>query len=170
MLLGGLHKEYEIMYKCAIKAAKENMFYRPLNKDNLDILISGTVKVDEGKVKLAPEGQHLVCFAGGMIGIGSQIFSKDDLSIARKLVDGCIWAYESMPSGIMPETFRAIPCTGDCQWDEKKWHDEVQSYNVEYSGPAEDIIREKGLQPGFVDIPDRTYRLRYAFLRSLAHT
>ena len=105
-----------------------------------------------------------------MIGIGSQIFSKDDLSIARKLVDGCIWAYESMPSGIMPETFRAIPCTGDCQWDEKKWHDEIQSYNVEYSGPAEDIIREKGLQPGFVDIPDRTYRLRYAFLRSMAHT
>ncbi|MCJ1392719.1 hypothetical protein MMC18_005590 [Xylographa bjoerkii] len=130
MLLGGLHEEYRLLYEAAIATAKQHTFFRPLNKDNLDILVSGLAKVHEGKVDLVPEGQHLVCFAGGMIGIASQIFGLDDLSTARKLIDGCIWAYESTPAKIMPETFRLIPCKGDCLWDEGEWHKEVLSYQI----------------------------------------
>ncbi|MCJ1438300.1 phosphatidylinositol-3,5-bisphosphate 5-phosphatase [Xylographa pallens] len=130
MLLGGLHDEYREMYEAAIVTAKQHNLFQPLNKDNLDILVSGLVKVYEGKAELVPEGQHLVCFAGGMIGIASQIFGLDDLSTARKLVDGCIWAYESMPAKIMPETFRLIPCKGDCLWSEAEWYKEVLSYQT----------------------------------------
>jgi len=162
MLLGGLHDEYRILYEAAIETAKKHTLFRPLNKDNLDILISGTVKVIEGETVLDPEGQHLVCFVGGMMAIGSQIFNRKDVETARKLVDGCIWAYESTPSGIMPEIFRTIPCNGtnDCVWDEKKWHKAAKSYHHYYDGSAENLIRETRLPPGFTEIADRSYGLR----------
>ena len=48
--------------------------------------------------------QHLVCFAGGMVGIGAKSFEhREDLDTARKLVDGSIWAYESMENGLITE-------------------------------------------------------------------
>jgi len=54
--------------------------------------------------------------------MASKIFSRpDEMLIARKLTDGCIWAYKAMPSGIMPETFHATICESiaECPWDEK---------------------------------------------------
>ena len=166
MLLGGLHKEYRDMYEAAIATAKQHNFFRPLNKDNLDILVSGLVKVYEGRVELVPEGQHLVCFAGGMIGIASQIFGLNDLSTARKLVDGCIWSYASTPAKIMPETFRLISCKGDCMWSEAEWRKEVLNYQTEYGDSANDIAQERRLPPGFTDVMDRSYILRHVFVRN----
>lgn len=162
MLLGGLHDEYRTLYEAAIDTAMQHNLFRPLNKNNLDILISGIVKVIDGEIQLHPEGQHLVCFAGGMMALGSQIFNRKDIETARKLVDGCIWAYESTPSAIMPEIFRAIPCTGteDCKWDEQKWHKAVKDQHHNYDGLAEDFIREARLPPGFTDIGDQSYGLR----------
>jgi len=162
MLLGGLHDEYRTLYEAAIETAKKHNLFRPLNKGNLDILISGTIKVIDGEPVLYPEGQHLVCFAGGMMAMGSQIFKRKDIETARKLVDGCIWAYESTASGIMPEIFSALPCNGteDCKWDEKKWHKAVKDHHYHYDGTAEDFIRETRLPAGFIDIADKSYGLR----------
>ncbi|EMR65541.1 putative glycoside hydrolase family 47 protein [Eutypa lata UCREL1] len=88
---------------------------RPMTPDNADILISGTVHVKEATngdgtrrhvPKLEPMGQHLVCFAGGMLAVGGQLTrNQAHLEAARQLVDGCIWAYRHMPLGIMPESF-----------------------------------------------------------------
>jgi len=141
--------------------------FRPLNKDNLNILVSGLVKVYEGRVELVPEGQHLVCFAGGMVAIASQIFGLDDLSTARKLVDGCIWAYESTPAKIMPETFRLIPCKEDCLWHEAEWHKEVLSHLTGYGDAVDEIIQQSRLPPGFTDIMDRSYILRPEAIESI---
>jgi mannosyl-oligosaccharide alpha-1,2-mannosidase len=123
MLLAGLSPQYQKMYETAIEVAKQHLFFRPMNKEEADILISGNVRANSAnEITLDAQGQHLSCFAGGMMGIASKIFNRpEDLPIARKLVDGCIWAYHSMPTGIMPETFHTIPC-GDkssCPWDEK---------------------------------------------------
>jgi mannosyl-oligosaccharide alpha-1,2-mannosidase len=57
-----------------------------------------------------------------MMGIAAKIFGREgDLEVAKKLVDGCMWAYDSMPSGIMPEVFSMVACgdTKSCPWDEK---------------------------------------------------
>lgn len=122
LLLAGLSSQYRKLYETSIDVAKKHLFFRPMTKNESDILISGNLRVNSsGDFSLDPQGQHLSCFAGGMMGIASRIFSRpEDLPIARKLVDGCMWAYHSMPTGIMPETFHAIPC-GDvtnCPWDE----------------------------------------------------
>jgi mannosyl-oligosaccharide alpha-1,2-mannosidase len=170
MLLGGLVDQYRGLHERAIDVAKEHIFFRPLNPQNQEILLSGTARITAaGGIKTLPDGQHLACFTGGMVGIGAKIFNRtDDLDVARKLVDGCIWAYDSMPTGIMPETFTAVPCTGaeDCTWRVDKWNDAVKSAGFgEYARQldAADIIKEEGLAPGFARINDRRFLLRYVY-------
>ncbi|KAF2126152.1 glycoside hydrolase family 47 protein [Dothidotthia symphoricarpi CBS 119687] len=174
MLLGGRVQQYRSLYEHAIDAAKKHIFFRPMNPQNQNILISGNAYITAaGSVKTEPEGQHLGCFTGGMVGIAAKIFNRtDELDIARRLVDGCIWAYDSMPTGIMPETFVAVPCNGeeDCKWRPEKWHEAVISAG---SGTfvreldVQDIIKEDGLPPGFAKIADRRYLLRPEAIESV---
>jgi len=59
-----------------------------------------------------------------MVGMGAKIFELDgDVQIAEKLSDGCVWAYESTTSGIMPEFATALPCesTSNCSWNQTQW-------------------------------------------------
>ena len=129
-----------------------------MNKGNQDILLSGNAHVnDDGQIDLDPQGQHLTCFVGGMIGIGAKLFERDELDIARKLVDGCIWAYESMPTGIMSEAFHAVPCSTDCQWDEMRWHTGILKYHDDLQGIT---AEHKRLPAGFTGIANSRYLLR----------
>jgi mannosyl-oligosaccharide alpha-1,2-mannosidase len=168
LLLGGHEGQYKKLYEGAIEPAKKHLFFRPLIPQNQDILISGTVRTSTlGTVKLDPEGQHLACFAGGMVALGAKIFNRtEDIEIARKLVDGCIWAYDSMPTGVMPETFKTIPCYDekDCTWSTDRWHDVVQKVSGDDHPEASDVkevIEAAGLQPGFTSINDPRFLLRY---------
>jgi len=169
LLLGGLSDQYRRLYEGAIEPAKKHLFFRPMVPDQ-NILISGTVRTTKSlnMIKLDPEGQHLTCFAGGMVALGAKIFNRAaDLDIARKLVDGCIWAYDSMPTGVMPETFRTIPCHGeeDCTWSTDRWHKAVEkAFSGDFPDGADvrEIVSAKGLQPGFTGVNDPRFLLRYA--------
>ncbi|KAJ4294058.1 hypothetical protein N0V90_007747 [Kalmusia sp. IMI 367209] len=172
MLLGGREPQYRALYEHAINAAKKHMFFRPLNPQNQDILISGNVhRSSLGMVKLDPEAQHLACFAGGMVGIGAKIFNRtDELDVARKLVDGCIWAYDSTPTNIMPETFHVVPCEDplDCDWSTERWHRGVLQQRVLGSHrDAPQIIKEDGLLPGMTKIEDKRFLLRPEAIESV---
>src|ERR1700761_3432458 len=88
-------------------------FFRPMTPQNDDILISGNVRAEVGPAEavLEPQGQHLSCFTGGMLALRGRLFDlPEHISIGRKLVDGCIWAYNASPQGIMLETFHLAPC------------------------------------------------------------
>lgn len=94
--------------------------------ENRDILFSGKVTKRRGvaKLHLDTEITHLTCFIGGMVGMGAKIFElPTDVDIAERLTDGCVWAYESMPSGIMPEYAHVFPCESikNCVWNETLW-------------------------------------------------
>ena len=167
MLLGGNQPQYGQMYKGAISAAKQTMFFRPMAPGNPDILISGQLKTTEKGVNLVPEGQHLVCFAGGMVAIGAKVFSLNDMDVARKLVDGCIWTYEAMPSGIMPETFSMIPCNKDCKWDEQRWEGEIKRAASGNEEVVEEMMRDGKLPPGFTTILNPMYFLRPEAIESV---
>lgn len=166
LLLGGMVTQYQHLYERAIDAAKRHLFFRPMTIDNQDILISGTVTVSSASnsIMLQPQGQHLTCFAGGMVGIGAKIFNRsDELDIARKLVDGCIWAYDSMPTGIMPETFEVVPCANPdvCPWNTEKWHEAVRDNALYRDEDAQTLIEEAALPPGYTKIEDKRFLLRY---------
>ncbi|KAK0895036.1 hypothetical protein LTR91_011095 [Friedmanniomyces endolithicus] len=131
MLLNGLTDQYKDMYIAAADTVANHLLFRPMNPDNLDILLSGALKVSVNMTtseyinQLVPEGDHLTCFAGGMFALGGKLFDRpQDVEIGRRLTDGCVWAYESTTTGIMPEVFTAMTCEGVKDWKEEcKWNE-----------------------------------------------
>jgi mannosyl-oligosaccharide alpha-1,2-mannosidase len=173
LLLGAATDQYRNMYTTMMDVAKEYLFFKPMNKNNLDILISGSVQIDEnGEVRLKPEGQHLSCFVGGLVAIGSKVFERpDDLEVGRKLTEGCVWAYESTETGIMPEIFMTVPPSTSNKknkWDRTRWLDGVNEIHVvagedeikDHKARAEKIVDALRLPEGITGIPDRRYILR----------
>ncbi|KAL8831490.1 MAG: hypothetical protein Q9191_000831 [Dirinaria sp. TL-2023a] len=187
LLLGGLTDQYQKMYDAALEPIKEHIFFRPMLPGNPDILVSGGARASpkEGsaaRVYSQSKGQHLGCFTGGMVGIGAKMFSQpSDMAIARKLVDGCIWAYNATQTGIMPEVFWMVPCTGsdpahNCTWDLQAYHaavlaeqaNDAKSQKIDdRTARAEYLIKERRLPLGFTDIPDRRYILRPEAIESV---
>ena len=131
LMLGGNNNQYHDMYLAALESAKEHLFFIPLNRQNENMLLTGTLeRKAAGDLDFIPQAQHLSCFAGGMVALAAKVFdATNEFDTARQLVDGCLWAYESMPSGIMPEIFTAVPCDKqihqDCRWSEDHWHNAV---------------------------------------------
>ena len=157
------------MYEGSLQPIKSHILFRPMTKDNDDVLLSGDTHIEDfGNPTLEPRVQHLGCFAGGMLALGAKILQNDDdLALARKLTDGCIWAYNSTKSGVMPEVFHVIPCPDPCSWQEDKWFSGV----AEKVENAQDDIRpqnervkskitDERLIQGYTSIEDRRYILR----------
>ena len=183
MLLGGLTKQYQAMYESSMEPIKKHIFFKPMTPDNADILVSGAVRASttgDGQLRVTKEakGQHLGCFTGGMVGIGAKIFDRpEDLGIARKLVDGCIWAYNHTQTGIMPEIYQMMPCPdeGNCNWNETLWQSTIAGDYPDYSASdsmsleekAKNAMKDQRLPAGFTAIPDRRYILRPEAIESV---
>jgi mannosyl-oligosaccharide alpha-1,2-mannosidase len=131
VLLGGLEPKYRKMHVRVVEAVKKWLLYRPMVKDGRDLLFSAKVSTQgnpDTDLTYEYEVTHLTCFLGGMFGLGGKLFDRpDDVEIAKKLADGCVWAYESMPSGIMPEGSMVVPCKSmdSCPWNETTWHEHL---------------------------------------------
>ncbi|KAI4922131.1 hypothetical protein J4E90_000559 [Alternaria incomplexa] len=126
LLLGGQIEKYRSMYEQSMDVVKKHLLFRPMLPKGEDVLFSGKLNVpsniDDAKMgDLTAENAHLTCFAGGMFGMGAKLFDRpDDLEIAKKLTEGCVWSYSMTPTGIMPESFEVAPCEDrkDCAWNE----------------------------------------------------
>ncbi|PYH96797.1 seven-hairpin glycosidase [Aspergillus ellipticus CBS 707.79] len=163
MLLGGQTNQYRRMYDSFMKAMKSRLLFRPMTEDGRDILFAGNVHAGSGKTTLEPQWEHLKCFLGGTVGVGSKVFNRpEELSIARKLVDGCVWAYDVMPTGIMPEILHLAVCPDaeNCTLPKNSHSEDPDTY-------AESIAQGKKLPPGVVDIPDPKYLLRPEAIESV---
>jgi mannosyl-oligosaccharide alpha-1,2-mannosidase len=178
LLLGGRTETYGRMYEKAMEAAEKYIFYTPLTEHGEHVLLSGAAfPHEDDEPLLEPEGQHLACYTGGMIAIGATIFERPgDLDVARRLVEGCVWAYNAMPSGLMPEVFHTVACqkgigkvnVDACQWSKEKWYkgivdrqkDNEETEQMTTDEKAEYWIKKKRLFPGFTDIQDARYILR----------
>ena len=141
LLLGGNVPQYQKMYESAIDAANKHLLFRPMIPENSrEILVVGSANVRENWQdepsgwQFIPEQSHLLCFTGGMWGIGSKMFSrKQDLEIAKKLTDGCVWSYQATKTGIMPESMDMMPCENikDCQWNQTHWEYSLDPYRIQ---------------------------------------
>lgn len=176
-LLNGADPAYESMYKQALQTMKEHIFYRPMTPDNRDILLAGQVQSESypptTPLQIEAGAQHLACFAGGMVGLGAKLFSApEDITIARKLVDGCLWAYETNTNGIMPEVMHTVACPDqeNCTWIEERWHESVRNAHpseVERGLTVQEIIADFHLPPGVASIDDTRYILRPEAIESV---
>ncbi|KIY03153.1 uncharacterized protein Z520_01620 [Fonsecaea multimorphosa CBS 102226] len=149
-LLGGLNQQYKSLYLDAMEIVREELLFRPMTKENHDILFLAKQNIspkakDPAKRKVTIyEGTHLGCYAGGMFGLASKLFNiPSDMVIAEKLTDACVWAYASTPVGVMAEEFELVPCESriSCQWNETRWYEAldpkleermraVETYNI----------------------------------------
>jgi len=131
ILLGGLVQKYRDMHEKVADAVKKYLLYRPMIPSKQDILFSARVYSRDGTdqdLSHDYEITHLTCFLGGMFGLGARTFDRpEDLEVAKKLTDGCVWAYDIMPSGLMPESALIMPCKDaeNCQWEERKWREKL---------------------------------------------
>ena len=158
-----------------MKAINRNIFYRPMTPNGENIRLAGQVESDGkthvSELKTEPQAQHLGCFAGGMVAIAAKMFQNDqELVLARQLVEGCLWAYDVMPLGIMPAIMHVVACEDKsyCPWDEKMWHQKV---NEAHEGEA-DVqlkIQQNRLRPGVVKVDDKRYNLRLVTLSMLSN-
>ncbi|GAB1192347.1 hypothetical protein APSETT444_001538 [Aspergillus pseudonomiae] len=172
ILLGAQTNQYRKMYDAAMNSIKKRLLFRGMTKDGKDIMFAGNIR-GTSKTVIEPQFEHLKCFLGGTVGIGAKVFDRpEELSIARKLTDGCIWAYDIMPTGIMPEALYVSPCKNmdDCEWDEQKWHTDILRRFAKYSQgeeAAQKIISSNKLPPGVTEIPDARYNLRPEAIESV---
>lgn len=179
-LTGGRLPMYRKMYEKAMRAAASHSFFRPMNAENQDILVAGSVRVtmtQNGKprTQLEPQVQHRACFTGGMFALGGALFNVPiHRQIANKLVDGCVWASQAMPHGIMPAAYETVPCASQtsCPWNEWHWKQEIRkkANNAPEPNPTLDIdefIRTHHLPRGFIALPDKTYNLRPEIIESM---
>lgn len=120
-LLGGLDPQYEEMTIQSLDTIRDNLLYRPMTPKDDDVLMAGNAVVEDGKVELSAEMQHLTCFIGGMYGLAGKLLSrKDYVNLGSRLAAGCVWAYDAFPSGIMPEVAILVACEkkdGPCPYD-----------------------------------------------------
>ncbi|KAL7918381.1 glycoside hydrolase [Trichoderma austrokoningii] len=156
-LLGGLDPEYPEMAIKALDTIRDNLLFRPMTPGDANILLAGEVDV-EGKgtnATLTAEMNHLTCFAGGMYALAGKLFSREDyVDLGSRLTSGCVWEYDAMPSGIMPESALFVPCAkldGPCPFDAERM-------------PSTDDPRRPG---GFLNVKSRSYLLRPEAIESV---
>jgi mannosyl-oligosaccharide alpha-1,2-mannosidase len=203
LLLSGRTPSYSTMHILMTEATKSFLTFEPLlppsttTQRGLSPLMLGNVAIDgKGKRILEPQGQHLVCFAGGMFALGARALSDslpsaqyhEDMTVARRLTDGCIWSYYATNLGIGPELFYTLPCrlgrdavtngsepdgtgkNGNCDWNEARWHAGLRGV----PGPVKkavnglsDFVRDHNLEGGFTQIQDPSYGLRPEAIESV---
>ncbi|ODV72108.1 glycoside hydrolase family 47 protein [Cyberlindnera jadinii NRRL Y-1542] len=109
-LLGGDAKysqTYKEMYLRAAEHIRKYMLYRPKMVNNPDVLFVSSISVFQRSIDtiiVSPDEdmQHLTCFTGGMLALGSRLFNiSEDMGLAEKVTLGCVKLYEEL--GIMPE-------------------------------------------------------------------
>ncbi|KAA1111823.1 hypothetical protein PGT21_013079 [Puccinia graminis f. sp. tritici] len=81
-----------------------------------------------------PSLDHLTCFSGAMIGLGSQLLGREkDLDLALGHADACVWAYESTKTGVGPERISITEGDEHTRW-QPVFH-EGQKYRELKSNP-----------------------------------
>lgn len=153
-LLGGLDPQYVEMTVKALETVKNYLLYRPMTPKDENILMAGNAMSSNNEVKITFEMQHLTCFTGGMYALAGKLLEKEDyVDLGKRLTAGCVFAYDSFDTNIMPET---------CEFNACDTLDGPCTYN-------EDIVgsRKAGLPDGFVKVSDTRYLLRPEAIESV---
>ncbi|KAL6243062.1 hypothetical protein RBB50_010162 [Rhinocladiella similis] len=172
LLVGKTRNVYQTMWDLASRQIKRYLLFRALipGANETDIIFPGIASRSLGSTQtlLETRTEHLACFAGGMFAMASRIFNNpDDFHIGEQITNGCVWAYQNSPSGIMPETLTLLPCSVNdglqCAWDDSYWA--VQSNRPENC--MNGYCQSSRYPPGFLQVKDPSYKLRPEAIESV---
>ncbi|KAI9606388.1 hypothetical protein KEM48_001753 [Puccinia striiformis f. sp. tritici PST-130] len=111
----GTNSQYSKMYTSAIESAREHLIrtYNLESNGGKNLTVIGDIAWG----MFNPSLNHLTCFLGAMIGLGSQLLGwKQDLDLALEHADACVWAYESTTTGVGPEQITIVEGDEQTQW------------------------------------------------------
>jgi mannosyl-oligosaccharide alpha-1,2-mannosidase len=172
MMMGAVNSTYGRMWEMASEQIRQLMLFRAFIPDapaqGKKILFSGVINKEafQETVELEPRMQHLACFAGGMFAMASRIFGNGgDFEIGRQLTEGCVWAYDHSPTGLMPETFSLSACPDlneeQCEWNLTAWDNYRQGCTADGSCTTQEMPL------GWVSVGDPKYILRPEAIESI---
>lgn len=159
-LLGGGDAKYGVMARTSLDTVDRYFLFRPMLPNGKDILLPGNINIIDGEPILDPETEHLACFVGGMFGLAGRLIERAaDVDRGAKLASGCVVAYQSFPTGMMPERINLAPCKSrsTCPWVEDLWLQERKK-RPEW---------KDHLPRGFITAKDPRYLLRPEAIKSV---
>jgi len=114
-LLRGTESQYGRMYTSVIESARAHLMkiydLEPPGGKNF------TVLGDVERGVFSPVVNHLICYSGAMMGLGARLLNREeDLDLALRYVDTCVWAYESTRSGVGPDLAIMGASDGYTRW------------------------------------------------------
>ncbi|TRX92478.1 hypothetical protein FHL15_006645 [Xylaria flabelliformis] len=178
-LLGGLEPKYEEMSTRFLEAAKALLF-RPMIPKNEPILLPSSAQVtSDGDVVLDQETEHLGCYIGGVYALAGKVLRNQGyVNIGSRLTLGCVYAYRSTPTGMMPERMNMLACESfeNCEWDERRFVEETGKQRECESTALSQCLRMNGsinfsgkrhLPLGFTTAKDPRYILRPEAIESV---
>ncbi|KAF2113278.1 glycosyl hydrolase family 47-domain-containing protein [Lophiotrema nucula] len=174
-LLGGLEPVYKKLYLDSAAQIDKHLLYRPMLPDSEpgdELLYCGDVHLSSNQEpKVDAEMQHLTCFVGGFFALAGRLFEDAyHVDLGAKLTEGCIYAYKSLPTGIMPEIFNMVACDDrvKCSWNQTKYEEEVlrKTYGKDHDDFAA-TVKDQKLPPGFTQMRDKRYLLRPEAIESV---
>ena len=192
-LLLGASEQYAFTYRSFSRALKDNLLFQPMlpKEQSTPLLFPGTVyatqadasidvKPASAQLILDHKADHVSCFLAGTLALAGRALSTsssreadrhNDTEVARRLAAGCIWAYHTMPNGIMPEVLTTVPCSSQaCPWVESRWYSAVECPDKQYDEDpvgARNCITKAHLPPGVSVIDDPRYLLRPEAIESV---
>lgn len=89
-----------------------------------------------------------------MLALGARALEREsDLEIGSKLTDGCVWAYASFESGIMPESFKTAYCkdAANCKFNATEYYEQLVP---KYRWPKKQPVAEPHQHAKRAVIPD----------------
>lgn len=118
-----------------------------------------------------------------MLALGARALGHEaDLDIGAKLTDGCVWAYASFESGIMPESFNTAYCKDpdNCKFSVTEYYEQLvpkrrlpkgtgfePHQHAKRAVPADTGLRDRNPATPVVN-PDRVQKSRPTTLEGIA--
>ena len=101
---GEMAQQYKRIYAQSVDAARKYLFF---NVEIYDWSPSHKGMLGIGKLsggQHTHEIEHLTCFAGGMLGMGSKLLDRQqDMVDAERFTQSCYWLSAATPTGLQPE-------------------------------------------------------------------
>ncbi|KAF2166530.1 glycoside hydrolase family 47 protein [Zasmidium cellare ATCC 36951] len=163
--------QYKVLAKTTSDAIIENLLFRPMippGYSTIDTLLPGTLINNT----LHPQVHHTACAIAGTLAYTARLLRNETYLItAIRLLNGCLWASQTTPLGIMPETFTVVPCptpSKPCPWDESLYTSALLTQHNEAPTTDPKILTWKHRLPqGLTSIPSRHYTLHPSLIASL---
>ena len=93
-------QQWARIYEKSVDKVKEVLYVDINVVPDRDILAIGKLE----NRRLIPEIEHLTCFAGAMLGLGSRLLDRPaDLADAERFTQSCYWLSAATPTGLQPE-------------------------------------------------------------------